>query len=163
MSAASELFFGSIEQHEPESMTFGQFLSLAPEPNSTAVAAADLGTAGGTAAGQGAQGGVQGSNAQQPRHYYLAQADIPITQARQCSAKADCRDSSHDIQQGAEQSCRCATNQAARQDSLLALTADFQQPPLLSGMATELQTHLWMSIRQGVMTSRLQQQQPLSC
>lgn len=34
MSAASEVFFGAIEQHEPEDMTFGDFIRLVPRQGS---------------------------------------------------------------------------------------------------------------------------------
>ena len=155
MSADSELFFGAIEQHEPERMTFGQFLRLAPERNSTtaAAAAADLGTAGGVAAGQSAEAAVQDSSAQHPRHYYLAQADITLKQI-QHSSKTTCHISGRDTQHGPHHS-KCAAGQPAQRDSLSALAVDFQPPPLLSDIAGELQTHLWMSIRQAVTRMRL--------
>ena len=143
MSAASELFYGAIEQHEPEGMTFGQFLRLAPGQNCSAASARDTDTAGGTAASHGAQTAVQASNADRPRHYYLAQADIAFKQAKQPSIVADCRQSSHDTS-GA------AAGQAVHRDSLSALAADLQPPPLLSRVASELQTHFWMSIRHDV-------------
>jgi Cupin-like domain len=142
MSAASELFYGAIEQHEPEGMSFGQFLRLAPGQNCTAASALDTDTAGGTAATHGAQTAVQASNADRPRHYYLAQADIALKEARQLKIAASCRSSSHDTS-------GVAAGQAVHRDSLSALAADFQPPPLLSGVARELQTHLWMSIRHG--------------
>ena len=142
MSAASELFYGAIEQHEPEGMTFGQFLRLATMQNCTAATSLDTGTAGGTAARSTAQTAVQALDAAPPRHYYLAQADIAFKEAKQPSIVADCRQSSHDTN-GA------AAGQAVHRDSLSALTADFQPPPLLSGVASDLQTHLWMSIRHG--------------
>lgn len=144
MSAASELFYGAIEQHEPEGMTFGQFLRLAPGQKCTAASALDTGTARGTAAIFTAQTAVHASDAARPRHYYLAQADVALKKARQPSVTANCRQSSH-ITSGV------AAGQAAHRDSLSALAADIQPPPLLSGFASELQTHLWMSIRHDVM------------
>jgi Cupin-like domain len=143
MSAASELFYGAIEQHEPEGMSFGQFLRLGGGQNSTAASALHTGTAGGAAARHGAQTAVQASGAARPRHYYLAQVDIALKQTKQLSVTADYRQSTQCKTSGA------ASGQAAHRDSLSALAADFQPPLLLSGVASELQTHLWMSIRHG--------------
>lgn len=149
MSAASELFYGAIEQHEPEAMTFSQYLRLASGQDCAAASTSDTGTAGGTAATRGGQTTVQANDVDQLRHYYLAQADLALSdEVRQCSVAADCRQSSHDTQHGREPSGAKAPRFAHR-DSLSALAADLQPPPLLSDIASELQTHLWMSIRHG--------------
>lgn len=199
MSAASELFFGAIEQHEPGSMTFGQFLSLArrhdnstgAEPDSAqpaATAAAADGTLafaprhgnksaaaecaeGAAGAGVAAaacpadashsqQGGnsqpdathhnLQGGSALHSRHYYLAQADLPIARDGQRGGEAECQASGRiDGQQTADSSH--ANGHSGPRSSLAALADDFQPPPLLRGVAGgELQTNLWMSIRQDV-------------
>jgi Cupin-like domain len=123
-------------------MSFGQFIRLASMQNSTAASPLDTGTAGGTAASCAAQTVSHASDTARPRHYYLAQADIAFDKARQPSVMADCRNSSHDTS-------GVAAGQAVHRDSLSALAADLQPPPLLSGVASELQTHLWMSIRHG--------------
>jgi len=148
MSAASDLFFGDIEQHEPETMSFRDFLSLADGGESDD-AAGDRAAAGPAAAsclepdGHRRRANAAGHAAEQPgggqsgRRYYLAQAGIGSQRqgsgedggGRCCAADAD-------------------GQPAADSSSLAALASDFAPPPLLHELdGGQLQTNLWMSIR----------------
>lgn len=198
MSAASELFFGAIEQHEPEDMSFGQFLGLVPRRSSSvgaapgsaqtaahtasaagqmhahasrngcdmrastkqeqdAVSPAEAEAARPADASRSREGGstqaaamqlsMQGGDAQRGRHYYLAQAEIPVVSDRQRGSGADSQGGDRLQGQPTAGSGR-KNGQAEPLSSLATLAEDLQPPLLLQGVAGgELQTNLWMSIR----------------
>lgn len=148
MSAASDLFFGDIEQHEPETMSFRDFLSLAVDGESDD-AAGDRAAAGPAAASclepdrHRRRANAAGHAAEQPgggqsgRRYYLAQAGIGSQ--RQGSGE-----------DGGRGCCAADADgqPAADSSSLAALASDFAPAPLLHELdGGQLQTNLWMSIR----------------
>lgn len=162
MSAASDVFFGDIEQHKPESMAFRKFLSLARDGSggdggasasdgSSPVSAVATAWANGGGHEQQAERDAAGhaaGHSQPPgsssraggRRYYLAQAGIG---SRRQGGAGDGEASAADSRAVADD---CGA--VDRSSSLAALAADFAPPPLLRDLdGGQLQTNLWMSIR----------------
>ena len=149
MSAASDVFFGDIEQHEPEGMSFADFLALAGGRSDAGGVEAGPSTPAAEVCAKAADASASAAHLpdrgelQQQRRYYLAQASIGEGAGR----------GSDGSNGGGNRSCMgrevaAQSREGSDNGSLAALAADIAPPPLLQALASgELQTNLWMSIR----------------
>lgn len=156
MSADSDVFVGHIEEHEPETMTFGSFISLAPSTDSNTVVSGSR-----ESSNSDPMPRQEGRPAHTTRRYYLAQAAISGVQQQnpaglggrasaetagaeactQACGKTQCEAPSSPHDSGA---CRSTCMEA----SLDGLSADLETPAALLALHPDsLQTNLWMSIR----------------
>lgn len=157
MSADSDVFVGHIEQHEPESMTFGSFVNLAASAGSNTVVSGSR--------EPGSNSGVtplrEGQSAGSTRRYYLAQAAIigaqqqnPAGLGGRASADTagievhtpDCGKAQCEAPSSSRDSGAC---HSTWMDAFLgALAVDLETPAALMALHPDsLQTNLWMSIR----------------
>ena len=166
MSGATDVFFGDIGQHEPDTMTFGSFVSLAdfrapageslgrcrPTADAAAAQPAELEPRGPAAASSSCSG---------TRRYYLAQATISGAQHQNPTGLPNTSSASAAAATAAAAEVSSNANGAARDvpdpdadahapnaGGLAALAADFDVPAALAELQPDsLQTNLWMSVR----------------